>query len=202
MLTRKKILWSWCDLYETTLNDLVYYDASIWVAYFLGEPDPHHPTSKHLVGLVESGEKRAIVSYLLIMETTHAIRKRIVQRSKSSITNRMMGEAVEAGDKFNDYVNNGLKSGRLVLVRSDKIPCHDKKVFKKTSSVQGIITNGKKYRALGHADVEHAYLADHGGALEFHTSDLSFNDLREDQDFNVKFVVHGGPPEKSSPGMR
>ena len=44
---------------------------------------------------------------------------------------------------------------------------------------------------LGHADVEHAYLADYGGASEFHTTDMSFVELRGDLDFSVKLVLHG-----------
>ena len=66
-----KILWSWLDLSETASNDLVYY-AGIWVAYFLGARDPHHEISNHLIGLIEKGKKRVVVSYLLIMETVYA----------------------------------------------------------------------------------------------------------------------------------
>ena len=202
MLTKKKILRSWCDLYETAQNDLVYYDAGIWVSYFLGGADPHHETSKRLVGLIEKREKRAIVSYLLIMETTYAIRRRVVQRSESSDPEYMLKVAVEASDRFNDYVSNGIRLGKLILTRSDRIACHDKRIFEKTSFVRGEIRKKKEYRALGHADVEHAYLADYGGALELHTLDLSFNDLSKDPDFAVKFIVYGGASRKSSHGMR
>lgn len=78
-----KILWSWLDLSETASNDLVYY-AGIWVAYFLGARDPHHEISNHLIGLIEKGKKRVVVSYLLIMETVYAIRKRSVRYQKIS----------------------------------------------------------------------------------------------------------------------
>ena len=75
-----KIRWSWYDLSETTRTDLVYYNTVLWAAYFLGECDDHYETAKRLVKLVNDGEKRALVSYLLIMETIYAIRKRIVLR--------------------------------------------------------------------------------------------------------------------------
>ena len=193
MLTKKKIPWSWCDLYETVRNDLVYYDSGIWVAYFLGEADHHHEISKYLVGLVEKGEKRAVVSYLLIMEATHVIRRRVVQRSKNLDPVHSLNAAMKVSSRFTDYVNNGLDTGRLILARSDGIACHDQQVFKKMSSVQGEIRGKRDYRELGHADIEHAYLADYGGALEFHTKDRSFKDLDLDPDFTVKFVVHESP---------
>lgn len=168
---------------------MVYYDTGVWVAYFLGKLDPHNQISCNLVELVENGEKRAIVSYLLIMEATHVIRRRIVQRHNPNATN-MMEAAMAASGRFTEYVFNGLESGKLILVRSNGIDGHDYRTFRKASSIRGEIREIKEYRALGHADVEHAYLADYGGALEFHTLDRSFDVLSNDPDFGVKFVVH------------
>ena len=139
---------------------------------------------------MENGEKRVIVSYLLIMETIYVIRKQSVKRSKRSDTASTLYAARALSDEFKDYVMGGIGKGELVLVESDGISGHGRKVFQKTSSVQGTIKN-RGYRALGHADIEHAYLADYGGAREFHTTDLSFRDLDGDPDFGVKFVVHG-----------
>lgn len=160
----------------------------IWAAYFLGECDDHYETAKRLVKLVNDGEKRAIVSYLLIMETIYTIRKRIVLRSKSPDDIRLH-DAKRSSDNFEDYVVKGLRSGKLILVRSDGISAHDHKIFAKTHSVEGDVKRGK-YKALGHADVEHAYLADYGRASEFHTMDSDFECLRGDPDFGVKFIVH------------
>lgn len=157
----------------------------------MGAGDHHYQISRDLIELMENGEKRVIVSYLLIMETIYVIRKRSVQRSKSSDTASTLYAARALSDEFKDYVMGGIGKGELVLVESDGISGHGRKVFQKAASVVGSIRK-KQYRALGHADIEHAYLADYGGAREFHTMDLSFRDLDGDPDFDVKFVVHGG----------
>ena len=167
----------------------MYYDSVIWAAYFLGKDDHHYESSRRLIRLIEDGEKRAIVSYLLIMETIHVIRTRIARRLKGSNAARIMDEALKTSRKFKEYVTNGVSSGKLILTRSDGIPGHDRKVYDKVSSMKGSI-RGEKYQDLGHADVEHAYLADYGGASEFHTLDLGFRALNGDPDFAVKFVVH------------
>lgn len=149
--------------------------------------DDYHQISRDLIGLVEKGEKRAIVSYLLIMETIYVIRRWTVQHSESSDNTYRMEEARAASDRFYNYVMNLMKMGRLILVRSNKI--HDHEIFQKQISMPGTVRN-KRYKVLGHADIEHAYLADYGGAREFHTTDLSFRDLDGDPDFAVKFVIH------------
>ena len=125
------------------------------------------------------------------METVYIIRRRSVQYSESSDSASMIDEAVNASDRFHYYVMDGLETGRMILVRPHQKFNHDYKVFQKYSSVRGTVKN-KEYRALGYADIEHACLADYGGAREFHTTDLSFRDLDGDPDFGVKFVVHGG----------
>ena len=152
MSTRKKIPWSWYDLSETTPNDLVYYDTGIWAGYFLGAGDHHYQISKDLIELMKNGEKRVVVSYLLIMETIHVIRKRSVQRSKISDTASVLDSARALSDEFKDYVMGGIGKGELVLVESDGISGHGRKVFQKTSSVRGTVRN-KQYKALGHADI-------------------------------------------------
>lgn len=183
-----KIRWNWCDLFETTWTDLVYYDTVMWAAYFLGERDDRYEAAKRLVKLVNDGEKRAIVSYLLIVETIYTIRKRIVLRSKSPDDCRLR-DAKRGSNSFEDYVVKGLRTGMLILVGSDGMSGHDYKIFSKTRSVEGGVKRGK-YKALGHADVEHAYWADYGRASEFHTMDSDFECLRGDPDFDVKFIVH------------
>lgn len=157
----------------------------------MGERDPHYRTSEPLVRLVESGQKRAVVSYLLIMETAYVLRKRSVQYSDDNDAESLTNAALKASIRFYDYMVKGLGTGKLIMVRSDGKPCHDSKIFHKSSSVVGP-TQSKNYREMGHSDVEHAYLADYGGALEFHTADLAFSALKDDPDFSVKFVVHGG----------
>lgn len=198
MSTKTKIRWSWCDLYETVRNDLVYYDTGIWAAYFLGERDHHNKISRRLVDSIENGEKRAVVSFLLISETTHVIRKRVVQRWKGSDYALAMDSAMSTSCKFRDYVAGGLHSGRMILARSDGMRDHDHRVFLKASSVPSSAQN-KTYKALGHADVEHAYLAGYGGASQFHTVDRSFRDLADDPDFGVAFVVHEAPADAQPP---
>lgn len=184
----------------------------------MGAGDNHYQTSKDLIELMKNGEKRVVVSYLLIMETIHVIRKRSVKRSKISDTASVLDAARALSNEFKDYVMSGVGKGEIVLVESDGISGHGYRIFQKASSVQGTVRNRRgytrspksrrsahrkpqparlrigcrEYRALGHADIEHAYLADYGGAREFHTMDLSFRDLDGDPDFAVKFVVHGG----------
>jgi len=40
-----------------------------------------------------------------------------------------------------------------------------------------------RYKALGHADIEHAYFALYSSAVLFYSTDTSFEDLRNDSDF-------------------
>lgn len=174
----------------------MYYDAGVWAAYFLGARDPHNQSARLLVDLIEAGKKQGVVSYLLIMETTHAIRKRVVQHSKKTEPSSAMGKAVKTSNLFNNYVMNGLDVGRLILVKPDN-PDHGDKVFKKASSMPGSVKNNA-YRALGHAGVEHAYLADYAGASELHTTDTSFHALDGDPDFSVKFIVWHGKSTRTN----
>lgn len=42
-----------------------------------------------------------------------------------------------------------------------------------------------QYKGLGHADLEHAYLAKHSHITDFYSSDKSFKDLIGDPDYNT-----------------
>ncbi len=61
-------------------NRLVYYDTNIWVGYMLGSKDRHYVRCKALVENIKNGKKVAIVSYLVMMETIHVLRERVVAR--------------------------------------------------------------------------------------------------------------------------
>lgn len=51
-----------------------------------------------------------------------------------------------------------------------------------------------KYKGLGHADIEHAFLAKNSGAPLFYTTDKSFYNLNDDKDFtSLKFIILPNP---------
>ncbi len=57
---------------------LVYYDTCIWVAWAI-ESDEHHSTARKLIGELVPNKEIAIVPDLVILETTHVLRRKIMQ---------------------------------------------------------------------------------------------------------------------------
>lgn len=51
-----------------------------------------------------------------------------------------------------------------------------------------------QYKGLGHADLEHAFLAKDAQVTELHSSDRSFQDLKKDSDFgDINFIFIPNP---------
>lgn len=208
----------------------MYYDTGVWVAYMLGDKDDYYPVCKPLIENIETRKKIAIVSYLTIMETIHALRRRIVEksdftgdskdecRSKIPIVKNVIKEFIRR-------VNELSKQKKIIIPRpSTKISEHHSTALKKLNNYFGrvrpmnicpyckkcyvgrnaknecISCNNKldsinvyQYKGLGHADIEHAFLAHNSNTTSFYSTDTSFNDLKGDPDFgsmSFKIIPH------------
>ena len=123
---------------------LVYYDTNIWVSYMLGRNDNFYSICKPLIEDIEHKRRVAVVSYLTIMESIYAIRKKVASGSSStgSSTNAAQRETLTR-----NYVNEFVKlierlsaQEKIIIMRpSQSIVAHHSAVLSKLKTIFGQI---------------------------------------------------------------
>ncbi len=179
------------------IDDLVYYDTNVWVAYALGSQDHFYSVCKPLITDIENGRKTAVVSYLILMETIHVLRTKIA-KSKSMGDDTSIHQKTnvinETVNQFIEWIDSLAKQQKIVFAETDKnILDHYSIIFKKLRNYFGNLippspdnASSKKfeYKGLNHNDIEHAYFAMYSKAPTFYSTDKSFSDLLQDPDFS------------------
>ena len=208
---------------EKATDDVrVVYDTNVWVSCMLGEEDRFYHSCKPLIEDIEQDRCVAVVSYLIIMESIYAIRRRLTERFRWDGADASAKEALveERSKKFIDFITE--LSGRkkiMIVMPEESVAKHHSAILKKLRSLSGYVKlefyckecreqypiHGStsacrvcgsnirdrryKYRGLGHADIEHAYLAVHSRASKLYSTDKGFTALADDPDFaSVDFV--------------
>ena len=196
----------------------------------LGDKDDYYSVCKPLIENIETRKKIAIVSYLTIMETVHALRRRIVEKSDFTGPDRSecMSKIPTVKSQIKEFIrriNELSKQQKIIIPRpSTKISEHHSTALKKLNNYFGRIRpmaicpycekgyvgrdaenkcpscgnnhnsiNKYQYKGLGHADIEHAYLARSSNAPLFYSTDTSFSELNGDPDFgsmSFKIIPH------------
>ena len=186
----------------------------------LGEKDGYYANCRPLIEDIESKEKIAVVSHLVIIEAIHVLRLRVTEKSRfagddSTERDRIMGEANALASKFVSVLVRLSEEQKIIIARPDrKIHEHHHTVMKKmrryfgrvrTVNICPYCEKGRvgredrnvcpsckssrkplsrhQYKALGHADIEHAYFASYSSVPLFYSTDRSFLDLKNDSDF-------------------
>lgn len=175
-------------------NDLVYYDTNIWVAYMLGEKDRLHSKSEELITNIEKRYKIAIVSHLVLMETIHVLRTRIVQKSQVNDGSQINRDVNNATEKFIKLIRDLEISNKIIVAAPHKsIFEHQIYAFNHLRNYFGTKIyssrrrkHKKQYRYVGlnHTDIEHACLAMYSKVSEFYSGDLLFEKLFCNPPFN------------------
>ena len=186
----------------------------------LGSNDDYYPLCKPLIDNIENKNKVAIISYLMLIETIHVLRTKVIKKTPFTGESRSECDSKKSNAEniikdFMRIINEFSKQKKILLIRPrETITDHHSKVLKKIRNYFGYIrpmsicpycikayvdrksTNecpscGKsldsvkeyQYKGLGHADLEHAFLAKQSSSPVFYSSDTSFGDLKGDPDF-------------------
>ena len=170
-----------------------------------GSADRFFGSAKELVDDVILGRKVVVVSYVVILETIHTLRRRITENYKSERSQdgtprhiQIRNEIDKITDMFLSLVYDLARKGHILLIEpSVSITDHHVLVLRKMKQYFGRIRTGSpsrtpeyRYMGLGHADLEHAFLAKLCNVGTFYSSDLSFEHLDNDDDFkDMRFEI-------------
>ena len=169
-----------------------------------GSSDRFFESAKRLVDDVILGKKVVVVSYVVILETIHALRRRITENYKSerSPDDTHHAQIRNTIDRiiqvFLSSVCNLARKGHVVLIDpSVSMTDHHALILHKMTQYFGHIRAGRpnrtpeyRYMGLGHVDFEHAFLAKLYNVRTFYSSDLSFEHLDGDDDFkDMRFEI-------------
>lgn len=177
-----------------------YYDSNVWVAYMRGGRDRFFEACSPLFESVERGLGFVVVSHLAIEETIHALRRLTTDEfdptsdsTEDHANIRSKCKSIEG--RFAKYVNKLANNGNAEIANCpNTVFEHHSRVLSKISNYSGRITGGSnakyRYAGLGHADIEHAYLASDAGVSAFYSTDKAFGGLNGDPEFaGVSFKV-------------
>lgn len=124
---------------------LVYYDANIWIAWMRGSTDKLFSQARLLIDNVLSGKNIAVVSYLVILETIHVLRRKIAENSQYVGSSHENYENLE--EQINEGINNFIKS--VYTMANDKkilmpkpnisVTTHHSRVLEKSRSYFGYL---------------------------------------------------------------
>lgn len=178
---------------------LEYYDSGIWVAHMLKNDRFSKPAKRLFDGLVSSNDRIVAVSHVVLLETIHVLRRKIVgaldraietERVQSVATSRCTNAIAE----FIKYVSAMDRHGKMELYTPDlRLNDYCRQILLEISRQPvpvGITSKRYLYSGLGPADIEHAHLARRAGVSTFYTTDSSFERLNKDPEFlHVSFDV-------------
>ncbi|MGH9998260.1 MAG: hypothetical protein ACRD90_00135, partial [Nitrosopumilaceae archaeon] len=180
---------------------------------------------------IESGKKVVVISYMVLLETIHTLRRKIPEYLNFEGESRMTCDSKkpmvhEATNRFVETIKELSRQRKLMIVRPPlTMSEHHSTVLKKIKNYFGYIRpmshcpyckKGKvdrdsknecpvchkehdsikkyEYKGLGHADLEHAFLAKSSGTPVFYSTDKSFNNLNGDKDFtSLQFIILPNP---------
>ena len=142
---------------------------------------------------LEENGKIVIISHLAIMETIHVIRKKIIGSIRQTedterAKNTVMSKADTIVGEFIKYVSESQGRGNIeVILPTRTVADHHHRVYSKLCRYAGhakYTTRRYRHVGLGHADIEHAFLASDARVHTFRSTDGCFADLEGDQDFS------------------
>ena len=164
----------------------IYFDANIWVAWLRGNQDAHFKKASKLIKNLEKNNQVVVVTQLVMLETIHVLRKKLLKNMDKTQTNKDMENYIKnVVDYFLSHLEN-MEAADLVKRTKPRrcISRHHERVLVKTLGYFGHVivmykcakcnnvvktqececgSNSFKeklyYKGLGHADLEHAYLA-------------------------------------------
>ena len=178
----------------------------------LGDRDEYYAMCKPLIDRVKNGEKVAVVSYLVILEAIHVLRRRTIAKSEFGGSgrdeyNKNISTAKTLVRGFMSEIYKLSEEKKIIIAIHDKTTLHHhhRTTMKKLNSYFGYVrtvsvcpyceqgrvgrrgnnacpscnANHKpiskyQYKALGHADIEHAYLATYSSVSLFYSTDTSW----------------------------
>lgn len=127
---------------DTDKKALVYYDTNIWVSYMLGQDDNFYNVCKPLIEDIEHRRRVAVVSYLTVMESIHAIRRRVAIVSLPAESGRTISQretlARNCVNKFVKFVGSLSIQKKIIIVRpTQSIATHHLAVLNKLKTIFG-----------------------------------------------------------------
>ena len=181
-------------------SNTAYFDTNIWVAYILGETDPHSFVN-NLVERMLKEEYCVYVSDLVIMETINSFRRKIPIKIKTTTesSSSLEKKITEKTLKYVTALESFRREGKIV---NKNPPMSVKQLHRFTTKYLeryfgSVEKHGRHYRykGLNHWDIQHALIARSFGTKTFYTADSSFEELKKSQVFNpMKFVINAPQP--------
>ena len=143
--------------------DRVYFDTNIWVSYMLGRKDKFYQTSKPMIDTIEQERAMAVVSNLIIMELTHAIRRYVSQKQPTGegmTPSKIKSKVDEITKDFVKIIGRFVRQGKAVFVNSgESVEAHHSLLLEKLASLTGYARREsyckkckKTYQVRNHAD--------------------------------------------------
>lgn len=124
-------------------KEVVYYDTNVWVSYMLGNNDHFYHLCKPLIENIEQKRCIAIVSYPVIMESIHVIRRRVAERQPvRSDANSLESESLaeKRSDDFIKLVKRLAEQKKIVITRPTKnVTAYNAAVLKKLRTLSGYV---------------------------------------------------------------
>ena len=161
-----------------------------------------------MIQKLKENNRIMVISNLAVMETIHAIRKRIADdmrqtKEMEGAKNSIMSESQGIIEQFVLYVSRLLNRGNMEMIKpGHAVADHHRRVCSKMYRYAGQIkynNKSRKYRyaGLGHVDMEHAFLASDAEVDIFCSTDGGFADLEADPDFShMTFDIPRPPPKQ------
>lgn len=123
----------------------MYYDTNVWVSYIIGKNDDYYPVCKPLIDDIEIGNKVAVISHMVLLETIHAIRRKIPENIKFEGESKQICDSKNtivnvATNKFVETVKELSKRRKILITRPPiTIAEHHATVLKKIKNYFGYI---------------------------------------------------------------
>ena len=190
------------------MPDLVYYDASIWLAYVIKDDD-YHDNANELITKTITGEHTSYVSDLIVLEVNNALTHNIIRDAgytdsldternslASDINNivhffrAVLRELIHKGVVI--YANPSYELGNFYkstinCIQKVRIAEH---IFPRHKHGPESAYSGYRYKGPGHWDVQHALIAQAMGCSELYTTDAGYSALEHVNEFaGLKFIV-------------
>jgi len=190
------------------MTSVAYTDANIWVTYLL-EEEPKIRQVEEVIESIENGQRKVVLSSLVVLEVLDVIRKRIIEKENAAAGereyNRAMSEIQRNMTKFVKVTTALSQQGKIIFSDSSRsvaemltetlkisnqmvpsaVPWKYCKICNKP-----LMPHRTRHGGVGHYDIQHSLTAVECNCDELISTDQWLDKLRGTPDFeSLTFVI-------------
>lgn len=181
----------------------IYFDTSVFIRYFIGDPDIVNSQVDTQIERFNSGRDVAVVSYLVLLEVVEVIRKRVIQREQFNgdgpqEKERIREKVNKKVKEFMNYITQLSDAGKMLILNSKSLlEEHLGRSLKELMAIDYRIYNYDEcgicrrpinreyaFKGLGQVDIQHAIIAKSTQCDEIVSADRWFNTLSGRKEFS------------------